>query len=162
MRIALTPEEFVEYGTLGLQRLSSALEKRRVGAHGFNRNAQERYRIDIEGLHAEYVAAKALNLLPFTPCVGELDSAMGDIGPGLQVRSTKYSSGSLLIHDSDDDDHIFILVTGELGVFDVRGWIYARDGKKKSLWKDYKGRGAYWVPQSKLRKLDTLPLPETP
>lgn len=158
-RIALTPEEFVEYGQLGLARLSSALEKRRGGAHGFQRNPQDRYRIDVEGMHAEYVAAKALGLLPFNPTVSEQDSKFGDIGPGLQVRSTRYTSGSLLIHDSDDDDHVFILVTGEYGVFNVRGWIYAREGKVKKLWKVHKDRGAYWVTQDRLRPLDTLELP---
>lgn len=157
MRIALTSEELLLFGSAGLNRAINAMEKRRAGAHGFDRFT-ERWQIDVEGVLTEAAAAKALGL-PYEPCVGELDTLDGDIGPGLQVRGTKYSSGCLLVHDSDVDDHRFILVTGIYGVYDIRGWIFAKDGKKKSLWKVYKDRGAYWVPQDKLRPMDTLELP---
>lgn len=155
MRVALTSDELVLFGSAGLARCANALEMRRRGAHGFDRH-DSRWQIDVEGVLAEAAAAKALNL-PYAPVVGELDSLLGDIGPGLQVRGTKYPKGSLLIHDSDEDDHAFILVTGIYGVYDVRGWIYARDGKKKDLWKEYKGRGAYWVPQELLLPMSELP-----
>lgn len=156
MRVALTPEEMIRFAGAGVARCANALEKRRVGAHGFDRN-YERWQIDCEGVLAEAAAAKALGL-PYEPVVDELDTLEGDIGPGLQVRGTKYASGSLLVHDKDVDDHRVILVTGIYGVYDIRGWIWAREGKKKALWKEYKGRGAYWVPQAKLRKIETLDL----
>lgn len=158
MRIALTTEEMVRYGSAGLARCANALEMRRVGAHGFDRN-YERWQIDVEGVLTEAAAAKALGV-PYEPVVGELDTLAGDIAPGIQVRGTKYTKGSLLVHDKDVDDHAFILVTGVYGVYDIRGWIYAREGKKKSLWKTYKGRGAYWVGQERLRPMDTIVLPE--
>lgn len=158
MRIAFTTEELVRYGTYGLSRCANALEMRRAGAHGFDRH-NERWQIDVEGVLTEAAAAHALGL-PYEPCVGELDTLDGDIGPGLQVRGTRYPKGSLLVHDSDVDDHKFILVTGIYGVYDVRGWIFASEGKDKALWREYKGRGAYWVPQDKLRPLDTVLLPE--
>lgn len=154
MRVALTTAEMIEYGSAGIARCANALERRRVGAHGFDRN-HERWQIDVEGLLAEAAAAKALGL-PYTPVVGDLDTSLGDIGPGLQVRSTRYASGNLLVHDSDDDEHRFILVTGIYGVYDIRGWIYAREGKHKQLWKVNGGRGAYWVPQVRLRPMETL------
>lgn len=159
MRVALTTEEMIEWGSAGLARCANALEMRRVGAHGFDRN-YERWQIDVEGVLTEAAAAKALGL-PYEPVVGELDTLLGDIAPGVQVRGTKYSTGSLLVHDKDVDDHRFILVTGIYGVYDIRGWIFAREGKKKSLWKTYKNRGAYWVPQEKLRPIDTLSLAES-
>lgn len=157
MRVALTTEEMVKYASAGVSRCANALEKRRVGAHGFDRN-HERWQIDVEGVLTEAAAAKALNL-PYEPVVGALDTMLGDIGPGLQVRGTKYSSGSLLIHAKDLDDHKFILVTGIYGIYDIRGWIHARDGKLDKLWKQYKGRGAYWVGQEWLRPIDELELP---
>lgn len=156
MRIALTTEEMVRYGSAGLARTANALEMRRVGAHGFDRN-HERWQIDVEGVLTEAAAAKALNL-PYKPVVGELDTLLGDIGPGLQVRGTKYPTGSLLIHNKDLDDDIFILVTGIYGVYDIRGWIHARDGKLEKLWKMYKNRGAFWVGQEWLKPIETLPL----
>lgn len=158
MRVALTTDEMILYGGAGIARCAHALEARRVGAHGFDRH-DERWQIDVEGLLSEYAAAKGLGL-PYEPTVGMLDTLLGDIGPGLQVRSTKYPKGSLLVHDKDDDDHAFILVTGRYGIYDIRGWIFAKEGKKKKYWKTYKERGAYWVPQEALRPLDTLKLPE--
>ena len=158
MRVAFTAEELIEYGTHGVARCAFALEKGRQGAHGFDRH-DERWQIDVEGVLTEAAAAKALGL-PYSPTVGELDTSVGDIGPTLQVRGTKYPKGSLLMHDKDVDDHSYILVTGRYGVYDVRGWIYGREGKHKPFWKDYKGRGAYWVPQEKLRPMDSLVLPE--
>lgn len=158
MRVALTTEELILYGTAGLSRCANALERRRVGAHGFNRD-YERWQIDVEGVLTEYAAAKALGL-SYEPVVGQLDTNDGDIAPGIQVRGTKYSSGSLLVHDSDPDDHAFILVTGIYGVYDIRGWIFGREGKEESRWKVYKRRGAYWNAQDVLRSIDTLELPE--
>lgn len=154
MRVALTTAELIEYGGKGVERCAYALEKNRVGAHGFNRN-YERWQIDVEGLLAEYAAAKALNL-PYVPTVGSLDTHEGDIAPGVQVRSTKYNTGSLLVHDKDLDDHRYILVTGAYGVYDLRGWIFASEGKDKKYWKTYKTRGAYWVPQDALRPMEDL------
>jgi len=154
MRVALMTEEMIHYGSLGVARCANALEMRRVGAHGFDRNF-ERWQIDVEGVLAEAAAAKALGLA-YEPTVGELDTFLGDIAPGLQVRGTRYSAGSLLVHDKDQDTDKFILVTGVYGVYDIRGWVFAKEGKLKKLWKEYKGRGAYWVPQSRLRPMDTL------
>lgn len=154
VRVALTTDEMIRFGALGVARCSHALEKRRVGAHGFDRN-HERWQIDVEGVLAEAAAAKALGLL-YEPVVGDLDTLFGDIAEGLQVRGTKYNTGSLLVHDKDVDDHRAILVTGIYGVYDIRGWIFIREGKRRDLWKEYKNRGAYWVPQDRLRPMDTL------
>ena len=156
MRVELTTEEMRRYGAAGVARTANAFEKRRGGAHGFDRNF-ERWQIDVEGVLTEAAAAKALGL-SYEPVVGQLDTMFGDIGPGLQVRGTKYSNGSLLIHDKDVDDHVFILVTGIYGVYEVRGWILAKDAKLPQLWKMYKGRGAFWVGQNWLKSIDTLDL----
>ncbi len=105
----------------------------------------------------EHAAANALNL-PYEPVVGRLDTEEGDIGPGLQVRGTKYNTGSLLVHDSDADLDAFILVTGIYGVYDIRGWILAKSAKQQRFWKTYKGRGAYWIPQHELHTMSSLAL----
>ncbi len=154
MRVALTTEELCTYGAQGVARCANAMEKRRQGAHGFDRN-YERWQIDVEGVLCEAAAAKALSL-PYEAVVGRLDTDEGDIGKGLQVRGTKYNTGSLLVHASDRDDDKFILVTGAYGVYDIRGWIHARDGKVDKLWKEHRGRGAYWVPQEFLKPIETI------
>jgi hypothetical protein len=155
VEIAFTADEMRPLAIAGVERRLQAMQRNRKGAHGFNRD--ELWQIDIEGLLSEAAAAKALGL-DYVPTVGELDSKWGDVGKGLQVRSTKYPTGSLLIHSSDADDHVFILVTGQNGRYMVRGWIKAENGKSERLWKVYKNRGAYWVPQDMLRPMGDLAL----
>ena len=43
-----------------------------------------------------------------------------------------------------------ILVTGASGSYIVRGWIRGADAKNPAYSKTYKGRTAFWVPQSAL------------
>ena len=142
----------IRYGSAGIARCAGAMSKRRQGAHGFDRN-DERWQIDVEGVLCEAAAAKALGV-PYEPVVGMLDTDLGDVAPGVQVRGTKYPQGSLLVHDSDRDRDKFILVTGKYGIYDMRGWIHAEHGKLPHLWKVYKGRGAYWVGQQFLKPFD--------
>lgn len=153
--IQFNEAELKKYSKMGAERCASALARQRKGAHGFNRD-NERWQIDVEGVLAEAAVAKALGV-EYKATVDALDTKAGDI-PGLstplQVRSTKYTSGSLLIHHKDDDDHRFVLVTGIYGTYEIRGWIFAKFGKHDKLWRQYKGRGAFWVPQDMLHPWD--------
>ena len=148
MIVEFTPDELRMWAHRGVDRRCSAIEAGRKGAHGFNRD--DFWQIDIEGLLAEAAVAKAVGVY-YAPITGALDTTLGDILPGVQIRSTKYDSGSLLVHDSDHDDHRFILVTGASGKYRIAGWCYGREGKDKKFWKTYKGRSCYWVPQNALR-----------
>lgn len=147
IRVDLDLEEVRRWAYAGVDRRVSAMSKKRKGAHGFNRS--DFWQLDLEGLLAEAAVAKALGVY-FAPVTGALDTGLGDVISGLQVRSTKYDTGSLLVHDSDADGDAFVLVTGISGSYIVRGWIRGRNAKDKSYTKTYKGRTAYWVPQSAL------------
>lgn len=151
--IQLDATELRAAAVAGIERRISAMGKSRRGAHGFDRD--DFWRIDIEGCAAEAAVAKFLGV-PFDPIVGALDTKIGDVA-SFQVRSTKYTTGCLLVHDGDPDDHVYILVTGEQGKYNLRGWRYARDCKQPQLWKVYKGRGSYWVPQEMLLPMKDLP-----
>jgi hypothetical protein len=152
--IVLERDELRHAALVGIDRRLDSIAKGRRGNHGFDRD--DFWRIDIEGAAAEAAVAKFLGV-PYAPDTTKLDSKTGDVQGGYQVRSTKYDSGSMLVHNSDADDHVFILVTGENGKYKLRGWRYARDCKHPKLWKDYKGRGSYWVPQSMLLPMKDLP-----
>lgn len=151
MIVTFTADEMRRWAYAGVDRRVSAIERKRMGAHGFNRD--DFWQLDLEGLLAEAAVAKALGVY-FAPITGALDTALGDVIPGVQVRSTKYKSGSLLVHDSDADTDTFLLVTGSSGTYTIAGTILGGAGKKKSYWKVYKDRGAYWVPQSALAPFD--------
>lgn len=148
MLVQFTPEEMRPICYKGVDRRIDALTKNRKGNHGFNRD--DFWELDIEGMLAEAAVAKALGV-PHEPLPGELDTAWGDVAPGVQVRSTKYPTGHLLVHDSDYDEHVFVLVTGAQGRYKLAGWIQAKNCKDQRYWRVVKGRGAYWIPQASLR-----------
>lgn len=147
MKVEFTPDEIRMWAHRGVDRRCSALAKGRKGAHGFNRT--DFWELDIEGLLAEAAVAKALGVY-YSPVTGALDTTLGDVVKGVQVRSTKYHNGCLLVHDSDSDDDRFVLVTGSQGVYEIQGWMLGGASKEPRWWRIYKGRGAFWVPQSAL------------
>jgi hypothetical protein len=109
--------------------------------------AKRDWNIDIEGCLGEMALAK---------CLGEYWHGVqvvggDDVGAGLEVRMTTHDKGCLILHDKDYDDRRYYLVTGSLGKYVVRGYVFGVDGKKPKYWSDPTGkRPAYFVPQSDL------------
>lgn len=159
MEVTLDLEEVRRWAYAGVDRRVSAMEKKRKGAHGFNRS--DFWQLDIEGLLAEAALAKALGV-HFAPVTGALDTDLGDVLPGVQCRSTKYETGSLLVHKTDSDTDAFVLVTGAAPTYHIRGFITGAMGKNPEFTKTYKGRTAFWVPQSALAAPDPILLRNWP
>lgn len=107
---------------------------------------------DIESSGAEMAVAKALGLY-WTAARG-IDAA-GDVS-GLEVRSTKYPTGRLIVHKADKDDAPFVLVRGVFPTYEIVGWITGRDAKAEAYWFAGDGRPAYFVPEEDLADLDEL------
>jgi hypothetical protein len=157
VNVELTYDELTRWAHEGVNRRISAMEAKRRGAHGFDRQA-EAWQIDVEGMLAEAAVAKALNVW-FAPVTGKLDTQLGDVLPGVQVRSTRYGydrtdKGFLLLHKTDNDSDRFVLVCGAYGKYRIAGWIEAGHAKDEKLWKCYRERWAFWVPQSWLKPFD--------
>jgi hypothetical protein len=113
----------------------------------------EGWNTHIEGAAGELAFAKATGLY-WSGNLGNL--AADDVGP-FQVRTRSRHEFDLILHDTDPDDRAFVLMTGLLPNYVVRGWIFARDGKLREYWKDpAKGRPAYFVPQAALRPIAEL------
>lgn len=75
-----------------------------------------------------------------------------DIGNHIQVRTRSRHDWDLIVRPEDDDDAVFVLVTGSIADLHVRGWISGREAKKDRWLQQYGGRPcAYFVPQSALR-----------
>ena len=146
--VILTPGEMHVAATIGCLRQIENLGKRRSDAHGAPRDGG--WQIHIEGAAGEAAVAKWLGRY-WNGALGDLDA--DDVGT-VQVRTTSRTDGCLILHDSDPDSRPFVLVTGVAPSFVLRGWIWARDGKRKEHWRDpVGGRGAYFVPQSALRPM---------
>ncbi len=83
------------------------------------------------------------------------DTKAKDVGGKLEIRTTEYKTGCLLLHDTSPNELIYILVI----INDLRaticGWIEAKNGKLKEYWKDG-DPACYYVPQSKLKSINLL------
>ena len=146
MEVTLNNAEILLAALAGVVRLIKG-QKSLKDKYGATRDWSE----DIEGCLGEMALAKGLG--EYWHGVQRVGG--DDVGAGLEVRTTTYTNGHLLLHDDDHDDRRYYLVTGSLGKYHLRGYIYGVDGKKREYWKDLAGndRPAYFVPQSALQEL---------
>lgn len=114
---------------------------------------------DIESSASEMLVCRELGVywdgfFPGTDKVkGDFVFPDGTIG---QVKQTVFDRGGLLLHDRDNNDHYFILVTGKIPYMKIRGGIFARDGKVEKYWDEGLPRPAYCVPQHMLTPLEGI------
>lgn len=149
--IRLTLFEILEAASKGVMRQVQNLEKRRRQAN--NHDPGRDWQDHINGALGECAVAKWLGIY-WTGNLGNLQAA--DVGP-FEVRTRSRAGYDLILHESDPDDRAFVLVTGLNGEYVIRGWILARDGKKREYWKDPAGgRPAFFVPQAQLMDPDDL------
>jgi hypothetical protein len=150
----LTPAEIMQAAQAGVMRRVFAIRNGVKPGHGYD--DANPWQIDIEGALAECAVAKRLGR--YWPGKGVIKAS--DVGGNLQVRSTPYSGGHLIVNPTDPDDEVFIFVTGGNGTYCIRGWMYGRDCKRPEWWRELKsgsGRMAYAVPQEALQSIDSLP-----
>ena len=143
--ITLASNEIFLCATAGIMRQVENIKRERESAHGHDSTTD--WQIHIEGVMGEYVIAKYLNM----HWSGKGTFRGGDVG-NLQVRTAAGQRHRLILHEEDADDDVFWLVCGQNGVYEIKGWLHARDGKKSQYWADPTGnnRHAFFVPQSVL------------
>lgn len=113
----------------------------------------ENLSLHVEGALAEKAASKALEL---EWDIGPWQKRSWDIG-NLQIRSTKYTTGKLIVRPADDENDTFVLVISRSPKFEIKGWIKGKDAKKEEWIYSSNGRPPAWfVPQSQLNSIDTL------
>lgn len=156
MIVELKWSEVLICAQAGTMRRVYALRNGIGNAH--NGGPDDPWDADIEGCAAELAVCKALGVFWSGMEVAGSDKRVGtpDAG-GVQVRSTRRTSGSLILHDGDADDDAFVLVVGRIPRLDIKGWIYGRDGKRADFWRSESVRcPAFFVPQSSLTEIGRL------
>lgn len=149
MIVRLTHEEALEAARRGAARKLRALALGR--RHRWGYDGTDNWTAHIEAVGSEMAVAKLLGRYYVDTADPDYD---GDVGARLQVRHTTRSTGRLIVHPTDPDDHFYVLVTGELPAYDIHGGMYARDCKREEWWTDPgTGRPAFFVPQDALRPL---------
>jgi hypothetical protein len=116
-----------------------------------NEAISSREMLDMEAARAECAVAKFLGVSIRDKYIQDNDDVSG-----YQVRGTRHSNGSLIIYDSDNDKHPFILVTGTNGSYVLCGWLYGWEGKRTARSGPY-GRLGHWNRQEELHPMRTLP-----
>ena len=151
IEVNLDSSQIYQAATVGIIRQTRNLkDKRRPRYEAGN---QSDWQLHIEGCLSEFAVAKHLNIY-WDGNIGSLSAA--DVG-GLEVRSTKYKTGRLIIHPEDKDESKYILVTGINGVYSIHGWMFGKDGKNPKYWDDpSKGRAAYFIPQEDLHSMASI------
>ena len=152
--VTLTDYELAQAAMTGMLRQISAIKI------GYNQDKMKPaggfWQRHIEGACGEVAVAKAMGRywggsVNTFKTIGDLDST------GWEVRTRSDHDYDLIIRDDDDDERVFILVTGSAPEYLVRGWIKAADAKRGEWRKDYGGHGAaYFVPPECLREMGDL------
>lgn len=106
---------------------------------------------------AEIAVAKLLNRWPQAWGSVGAANALGDVA-GHQVRWTGYDNGHLICRGGEDDPaQAFILVTGALSFYIVRGWLRGAEVMRDDwLCDEYLPALVYMGPQDRLRPISTL------
>lgn len=146
--ISLTASEMMLAAQAGVMRTVENLVRGAQGAHGASVGD---WSMSIEGALAEWAASKALG--KHWPGKGQMRG--DDIG-GLQIRSTPNPAGHLILHKTDRDEDIFILMIGAASEWRPAGWIRGKSGKQDRFWRTDVRAPCFMVPQSELRDMVEL------
>ena len=152
--IRLSWPEVMIGASVGTMRKVHAMKAGLGSADGHN---QGDWNSEIDGACGELAVAKWLGLY-WSGTVGETKAP--DVGP-YEVRtngSRKYTD-TILRPRKVHGDRVYIAVLGFLPVFEIIGWIYARDGMQPQWFRNGSPDRpkAWFVPQTALLPLDMLP-----
>jgi len=151
--IILSTPEMLQAAMIGIIRQIQNLEANRQPTYGSGGGPL--WQMHIEGAMGECAVAKYRGVY-WNGNVGNLHAQ--DVGK-YQVRTGAGDNYRLILHPEDKNEDVFILVTGAYGKYNIRGWLWAFEGKIPKFWEDPSGknRPAYFVDQTHLHPMETLP-----
>lgn len=130
-------------------------------ASTYKRTWLRRLHEEVVGCLAELAMGKFIDRY-FIPEVGTFHTKP-DCLHDIEVRATAWEDGSLIIRDNDADDrrYVFCVVSGKS--VEIMGWLYGYEAKKNEYIRNPNAYRASWfVPQAKLRAVETLDFSERP
>lgn len=115
---------------------------------------------DAEAKHVSGMAAVAEYFVALTtrrPWMAELttgpdDPNVNDVAGGISVRWTPRENGSLIVHQTEPDHLVCVLVVGPTYPVRIVGWIPISECKQQLFWKTNVRNPAFFVPQSEVSK----------
>jgi hypothetical protein len=147
MKVTLTPEEMLFGAEIAISRIRRAIDSNLADRKHSGRHYRT-WDVDMEGAMGEIAVSKAFHL-PVNRRFRETD-----VGHNIEVRTTKYDTGKLVIKKTDKYGEYAILVVGQFGQYSIRGYLPVEQGKQERFW-DPKFK-VYMVPQDELLPLKDL------
>lgn len=140
------------------------LEAQLAGLSPAKRRAYGRALHQVGALAELCVASWLGRLDEWTEVTDRFRELPGDIGTGLEVRSTPRPAGRLILHPSDADDRVYVLARWHRArrerVVELVGWKLGADGKCAEWWPGpHRHRPAFYVPTIELEPLELLKVP---
>jgi len=136
VRVELSLQDMQVAAHIGVMRRIQGMSK---GQNRFGYSEDAPWETDIVGCQAELVVCRRYNLhwsgaTPFGRDVGDI----------IDVRSIRSADRRLILHPSDPDEVPFVLVLRShkyQPLFDLCGWVFAKDGKRDYPLKTLKENG---------------------
>lgn len=109
---------------------------------------------DIEGAGAELAFFKYKHLY----WEGVVNNFKGpDALSNIQIRNTTLDRGKLIFRDDDNKEHYYILITGRIPYFKIRGFMLGKDTiRDQWVYAPNEQKPAWFVPQENLIDIDLL------
>lgn len=151
--VTLTEWEVAVGGFVGVLRQSESI-RRKLKSKAVSESP---FQISVEGALGEMAVAKALNRFW---CCGVNSFKKADIGIDIQVRCRSRPDGELIVRPNDNEDHYYVLVTGQAPTYTVHGFLQGKEAQRDEWVKNPFGKGEAWFcPLQSLHPISELPAP---
>ena len=155
LEVVLVPSEQAIAKALGSYRQLKSEEAGLKDVHGFKGDGAS---IHTEGAGGELAFAKAFDLYPI---FSEGTFKAPDFSTNIQIRTRSSHSYELIVRKDDSPTDIFVLITGTMPTYRIRGWMYGVEAMKPQYLENHGGREpAYFPPNSSLHDLRELDFTE--
>ncbi|WP_439372946.1 hypothetical protein [Bradyrhizobium sp. DASA03120] len=147
MEVRLSSSELISAAMVGVVRRVTSIQR----GHNKSKHAEKSdWQTDIDGAAAEMAVAKALG----TYWEATNQSFKNPDLLNLQIRSTNWCDGHLIIRPNDSESERFVFVVASPPLYRIMGWITGRDARVEKFWREDKN--GWWVPASELHGFSTL------
>ena len=148
--VTLTWHEAAMASHVGWMRQLAAIKAGKQDCHGYDGEGWSEH---IEGACGEMAVAKFLGVY----WDGSVNTWKANDLPGLQIRTRSRHDYDLIVRPGDDDQAVWVLVTGRCPEYRVHGWITGSEAKRAEWLRNYGGRpAAYFVPAWQLRGIEEI------
>lgn len=156
MIIELKAKDFINAATNASVFILSSIKKQRNTDHGGNSQRKMSSRIAdwFIGELGEIAVSRFTGLAKMSTL--EVTNT-ADIGKTIEVRTTEHANGHLILYKNSNDNYNFVFVTINGLQANLVGWINPKDGKKPEYFRSA-DPDCYFVPQSALNPIETLPI----